>query len=69
VEYANSLRQDSPELIKYVTNNFLIPPVPRDAEYNLRHDNVTDPSMGQSKRIREILQNKVRIMNLLRKSK
>jgi hypothetical protein len=59
VEYTNDLRQESPELVKYATNNFLIPPVPRDVEYNLESDNVTDPSMGQSKRIREILNNKV----------
>jgi hypothetical protein len=59
VAYTNKLRQDSPELVKYVINNFLIPPVPRDVDYNLERDNVTDPSMGQSKRIREILKNKV----------
>jgi hypothetical protein len=47
------------ELVNYVRRNYLIAPAQNETEYALNATKlVIDPSMGQSKKIRQALQNK-----------
>ncbi|CAL4179200.1 unnamed protein product, partial [Meganyctiphanes norvegica] len=51
-----TLQQDDVRLIKRIQEKYLFPP--STADYNLEHPDSDDPSMGQSRQIRNILGDK-----------
>ncbi|XP_014261527.1 protein Star-like [Cimex lectularius] len=54
-----AVAMDNPQLLNKITKHFLIPPVdPANHPYSLSHANVKDPSMGQSDKVKSILDNK-----------
>ena len=53
------LQQDHPCVINYVRRNVLMPPAPPHIPLKLDYPEVSDPSMGQSKEILEILHHQV----------